>query len=167
METQYIIPFSNDLWYSTKCAPRNSNGENKNTKKTILWWSIIDFNFDGRNKLIRNWKTLTMKRTTWKISILPQWNTVFPPIQWSWLTSSRGTSSPCRIYIYMYSRLMFASKLVFRLQRPQTIVSTLSLGFSFRSAAQDRNWKRTWCQCTDSNTRVCRRTFHRSVKRTS
>ena len=48
VETQYIIPFSNDLWYITKCAPRNSNGEKKNTKKDMLSWSIYDFNFDGQ-----------------------------------------------------------------------------------------------------------------------
>ena len=47
VETQYIMPFSNDLWYITKCAPRNSNGEKKNTKKDMLSWSIYDFNFDG------------------------------------------------------------------------------------------------------------------------
>ena len=49
-ETQYIIPSSNDLWYKTQNVPRNSNGENKTTKKTKLWCSKLDFNFDGRKK---------------------------------------------------------------------------------------------------------------------
>ena len=51
VETQYIIPFSNDLWYKTKSPPRNSNGENESTKKTKMWGSITDFNFDGRKKI--------------------------------------------------------------------------------------------------------------------
>ena len=73
VETQYIIPFSNDLWYITKRAPRNSTGEKRNTKKDMLSWSIYDFNFDGRKqKIIRNWKTSSMKWTTSKIFILPQ-----------------------------------------------------------------------------------------------
>ena len=48
-----------------------------------------------------------MKRIKWKMSILPQWNTVFSPIQWSWLTSSRGTSFPCRVYIYIYYIILY------------------------------------------------------------
>ena len=70
LETRYIVPFSNDLWYITKCAPRNSNGEKKSTKKDMLSSSIYDFNFDGRKNMIRNWKTSNMKWTTSKISIL-------------------------------------------------------------------------------------------------
>ena len=34
VETQYIIPFSTDLWYITKCAPRKSNGEKRTQKQT-------------------------------------------------------------------------------------------------------------------------------------
>ena len=97
----YIIPFSNDLWYITKCAPRNSNGEKEYTKK-MLSWSIYDFNFDGREILIRNWKTSNMKWTTSKIYILPAvkhcFFLKFNDPDWRPI----GEPTPPTVYVYIY-----------------------------------------------------------------
>ena len=96
VETQYIIPFSNDLW----CPPRNSNGEKTHTKKTCCDGQKTTSTSTGQKKLIRHCNTSCMKWTALKIPILPQWNTDFSQSQWSRLTSYRRTYSPWRnVYI--------------------------------------------------------------------
>ena len=96
VETQYIIPFSNDL----RCPPRNSNGEKTHTKKTCCDGQKTTSTSTGQKKMIRHCNTSCMKWTALKIPSLPQWNTDFSQSQWSRLTSYRRTYSPWRnVYI--------------------------------------------------------------------
>ena len=69
----------------TTCDGPNLTSTSTDEKK----WSVI--------KRHQQWKEKNEKWQFYHSETL-----FFSPIQWSWLTSSRGTSSPCRIYIYIY-----------------------------------------------------------------
>ena len=91
---------------------------------------MYDINFDGRKKLIRNWKTTKMKWTTSKKSILPQEKHCFflklnDP---DWHPIGEPPSPTIYIYIYIYDILYHRRHVLFYFSE---YVHILMYSFSF------------------------------------